>query len=283
MTEDKVLDLILQIAKEDERIRAVVMGGSRANKDCPPDIYQDFDIVFFVKDVKPFWDNMNWINEKFGQPSLIQTPETMSLIPPDNNGNFVYLMIFPEGYRIDLCITSGPFKNNGEPEILLLDKDNIIPEIKIRDDYWYIKKPEQKSFHDCCNEFHWCLNNVAKGIARRELSYAMYQFNVCVRDMLIIMLDWYIGSQHNFQISSGKNGKYFKNLLPKNLYKKFCKTYSDANYRHMWKATFTALELFGEVARAAADTLDFTYDESEENGIKNYMKQVRDGKLIFQK
>ena len=34
MTEDKVLEQILQIAKEDERIRAVVMGGSRANKDC---------------------------------------------------------------------------------------------------------------------------------------------------------------------------------------------------------------------------------------------------------
>ena len=48
----------------------------------------------------------------------------------------------------------------------------------------------------------------------------------------------------------------------------------------MWKAAFTTLELFGEVARTVADRLDFTYDEAEEKGIKNYMKQVRDGKLI---
>lgn len=56
-TPEEMLTLILNVAKEDERIRAVSMGGSRANKDCPVDVYQDFDIVFFVKDVAPFWDN----------------------------------------------------------------------------------------------------------------------------------------------------------------------------------------------------------------------------------
>ena len=60
-TPEEMLDLILGVAKEDERIRAVAMGGSRANKDCPDDVYQDFDIVFFVKDVAPFWDNEEWI------------------------------------------------------------------------------------------------------------------------------------------------------------------------------------------------------------------------------
>lgn len=38
-TPKEMLDLILGVAKEDERIRAVSMGGSRANKDCPDDVY----------------------------------------------------------------------------------------------------------------------------------------------------------------------------------------------------------------------------------------------------
>ena len=38
-TPEEMLTLILNVAKEDERIRAVSMGGSRANKDCPVDVY----------------------------------------------------------------------------------------------------------------------------------------------------------------------------------------------------------------------------------------------------
>ena len=154
-TPQEILSMVLKIAQEDERIRAVTMGGSRANKNCPEDIYQDFDIVFHVKDVKPFWDNMKWIEEKFGKPSLIQKPESMKLIPPDNNGNYIYLMIFPDGNRIDLNVTSEQYESDGEPMRLLLDKDGTFPEIHIADDYWYTERPGEKRFQDCCNEFHW--------------------------------------------------------------------------------------------------------------------------------
>lgn len=229
-TPSEMIELILNVAKEDERIRAVVMGGSRANTDCPTNMYQDFDIEFFVKEVAPFWDNMAWIEEKFGKPSLIQKPEAMELMPPEDDGNFAYLMIFPDGNRIDLQITADKYEDDGEPKILLLDKDGTFPKIKIQKDYWFIKRPSQKQLLDCCNEFHWCLNNVAKGIARDELSYAMEQFNHYVRDMLILMLEWYIGVDYDFNISSGKNGKYFKKYLSEDIYERFKATYTDADY-----------------------------------------------------
>lgn len=277
---NEIIELILNIAKADEDIRAVLMTGSRANPDCPTDIYQDFDIVYIVKDVKPYWDNMAWIESKFGMPSLIQKPESMQLIPPDADGNYAYLMIFPDGNRIDLQITTDLYEDDGEPAIVLLDKDGNMPKIEIKQDFWYVQKPEHKSFSDCCNEFHWCLNNVAKGIARDELSYAMEQFHL-VRDMLIQMLKWYVGVNNNFSISVGKKGKYFKKLLPAEIYGSFTKTYSDANYEHMWKAAFEMLYLFGKVARNVAEQLMFHYDEAEEKGIENYMKQVKDGMLNY--
>ena len=273
----EMIELILNTAKEDENIRAVLMTGSRANEDCPADRYQDFDIVYFVKEVAPYWDNMVWIEQKFGKPSVVQKPESMQLIPPDGDGNYMYLMLFPDGNRIDLQITTSTYEDDGEPAVLLLDKDGTFPQIMVKRDFWYVKKPTQKLFSDCCNEFHWCLNNVAKGIARDELSYAMKQFNEYVRDMLIQMLTWYVGVQYDFSVSVGKEGKYFKKFLPADIYEKFTKTYSDANYEHMWEAAFTMLELFGEVARYIAGALQFAYDEAEEKGIENYMKQVRQG------
>lgn len=281
-TPDEMIKLILSIAKEDENIRTVILGGSRANRDCPGDIYQDFDIVYFVREVKPYWDNMTWIEEKFGKPSLVQKPESMELIPPDNNGNYAYLMIFPDGNRIDLQITADVYEDDGEPVIVLLDKDGRLPQIQVEENYWYVEKPIQKYFSDCCNEFHWCLNNVAKGIAREELSYAMEQLNHCVRDMLIQMLEWYVGVMHDFSVSAGKNGKYFKKLLPADIYERFTKTYSDAEYEHMWVAAFEMLYLFGDVARYVAEQLSYTYDKAEEAGIESYMKQVRDGLLKYE-
>ena len=277
-TTEEMLNLILNIAKEDDNIRAVLMSGSRANPDCPKDVYQDFDIMYFVREVAPFWDNMAWIEEKFGKPSLVQRPESMQLVPPDNDGNYVYLMVFPDGNRIDLTITSFVYEDDGEPAVLLLDKDGTFPEIKVKADFWYVKKPNQKFFSDCCNEFHWCLNNVAKGIAREELSYVM-EMNHIVRDMLIVMLGWYVGVNYDFAVSAGKNGKYFKKYLPTEVYERFARTYSDADYEHIWTATFEMLHLFGDVAREVADRLQFVYDQEEEQGIEKYMKQVRGGEL----
>ena len=277
-TPEEILKLVLNISNEDDNIRAVLMTGSRANPDCPVDIYQDFDIVYFVKDIKPYWDNDAWIEDKFGKPAFMQKPESMSLIPPDNNGNYAYLMMFPDGNRIDLQITKETYVDDGEPAILLLDKDGTFPELNVAKDYWYIEKPNQKFFSDCCNEFHWCLNNVAKGIAREELSYAMEQFQN-VRDMLMKMLEWYIGVNNDFAVSAGKSGKYFKKFLPKDIYLKFTKTYSDADYEHMWNAAFEMLYLFDDVAKVVAEQMSFFYNEDEAAGIERYMKKVKDKEL----
>ena len=55
-----------------------------------------------------------------------------------------------------------------------------------------------------------------------------------------------------------------------------------AEYDAVWEAVFEALYLFGDVAREVAAKLEFTYDEAEEKGIENYMKQVKDGLLKYE-
>ena len=44
-TEEQMMKLILDTAKEDERILAVYMNGSRTNPNAPKDIFQDYDII----------------------------------------------------------------------------------------------------------------------------------------------------------------------------------------------------------------------------------------------
>jgi aminoglycoside 6-adenylyltransferase len=47
-SEQQMLDLIIGTARDDPRIRTVIMNGSRANPAAPKDIFRAFDIVYLV-------------------------------------------------------------------------------------------------------------------------------------------------------------------------------------------------------------------------------------------
>ena len=119
------------------------------------------------------------------------------------------------------------------------------------------------------------MNNVAKGIARDELSYAMKQFNEYVRNMLVQMLKWYVGVENDFSVSAGKEGKYFKKFLPTELYESFRRTYSDADYEHLWAAVMEMIRLFETAAKHVSTRMGFTYREEERKAIEAYIDSIR--------
>ena len=275
-SEKEVLDLIVDVAKNDEDILAVMMSGSRANPDIPKDKYQDFDITYFVKDIKPFYDNTEWIKKHFGEPLIMQMPEKIDLIPPMGDGHFTWLMIFDDGIRIDLSVEFEPYIDDGEPVKILLDKDGFFPKLKINDKHWHIKKPGAKHYYDCCNEFWWCLNNVAKGIIRDELPYAMNMYNCVVRPMLDKMVEWYIGMNYDYSVFTGKDGKYFKKYLSFALYDKYMKTYSDSDYNNFWNSISNACDLFRFTAEGVAQELNIAYNKNEEEAMIKYINMIKE-------
>lgn len=100
-TQQQMLDLILDTAKNDERIRAAIMNGSRTNPNAPRDPFQDFDIVYVVSDVAPFRHNSKWI-QRFGEMMVMQLSDEMQDPSPEEDGSCAYLMQFMDGNRIDL-------------------------------------------------------------------------------------------------------------------------------------------------------------------------------------
>lgn len=276
-TEQEMMDLILSVAKADERIRAVLLVGSRANPSVPKDIYQDYDITYFVGDIAPFYNNPAWVEAHFGKPLIMQMPEAMRY--PIGDGHFTYMMIYPDGNRIDLSFDFRRYIDNGEPAVVLLDKDNgngFLPTLPAASDkYWHIKPPSPLFYYSCCNNFWWCLNNVAKGIARDELPYVMHMLSL-VRSELHDMINYYVGAQHGFNLSTGKEGKYFEKYLPPELYAQYMATYSGSDYSEIWAAIDTMCNLFHTLATAVAVHFDFTYRQEEEDGIRVYLKMVKE-------
>ena len=276
---NEIFSLILKIANEDDRIRAAVLSGSRANPAIAEDQYQDYDICFYVTDIKPFYNKPEWITDKLGEVLIMQMPEIMRF--PEGDGHFTYLVIFSDMVRIDLSFDFKKYIDDGQPAIVLLDKDHgagMVPVLgKPNDAIWHIKPPSELYYYSCCNNFWWCLNNAAKGIARDELPYVMNMLNQIVRTELHDMINWYIGIHHGFALSTGKDCKYIKKFLPEAIYRQYEKTWCGADYNDLWDAIYAMCGLFHDLAPAVAERFGFTYRQNEEDAMLKYLRSVRSG------
>ena len=101
--EEEIIALILNIAKNDERIRAVLLNGSRANPNIKKDRFQDFDIIYVVTEIETFLNDHDWINI-FGERLILQMPKEMVIGDKGDDPSFQYLMLFEDGNRIDLTL-----------------------------------------------------------------------------------------------------------------------------------------------------------------------------------
>lgn len=280
-TEKEMLELIINIAKADERIRAVLMAGSRAIANCRKDIFQDYDIGYVVNDVTPFYNNTDFIKQ-FGELLMLQMPELMR--NPDGGGHFTYLMQFTDGNRIDLTINTmanalKDLEMNPEiinnPGIVLLDKDGVIPQFRTDDKVYHVKLPTENDYISCCNNFWWVSMYVAKGIWRDELPYAMSMYNDIVRKELHWIIDWYIGMKNDFSVSTGKCGKYYKDYLSEKHYTLYKATYSNADYNSIWNSLFAMCNLFRDLAVEIAKNLGFNYLHDDDKRVTAYLKHIK--------
>lgn len=263
-SETEMMNMLINFASDDHRIRLVTLEGSRTNKNVPYDSFQDYDISYFVTDMDSFKENDQWL-DIFGKRLIMQKPEDMELFPPELGNWFSYLMLFEDYNRVDLTLiplneVEDYFINSDGLVEVLLDKDDLVKsEVVPSDRKYWIKKPTAREFDDCCNEFWWVSTYVVKGLARKEILFAVDHFNDFVRSNLLRMMSWQIGLEKGFSFSVGKNYKYINHFLPKEDWETLRSTYSQEYYSNMWQALFTCYELFRKYSKSVADSFSYQY------------------------
>ena len=277
---EEIKKLIIDFARSDERIRAVLLNGSRANSKISPDEYQDYDIVYVVDNIESFISDKGWTNV-FGDKLIWQLPDEMVVgnEEPDGASQFSLLMIFTDANRIDLTLLSKTgidIKNKPDSlTIVWLDKDDMFSNIDLPNDSDHlVKQPTEKEFLDTCNEFWWVCTYVAKGLVRNELTYSKAMLETVVRPMFMNVVAWYIGVETDFSVSAGKAGRFMKSLLPAGLYDDILRTYSDHIIENNWQAMFLMMDIFGKLSRYVSGKLKFKYVASEEENVIAYLDQL---------
>ncbi|WP_124068446.1 aminoglycoside 6-adenylyltransferase [Clostridium sp. E02] len=271
--------LILATAERDKRVLAVYMNGSRTNVNVPKDIFQDFDIVFVVMETAGFIYDTTWI-KKFGEILYMQYPDESPYYTSDKENVYGWLIQFADGNRLDLHVETVKHAREhiGDDKLckILLDKNAILPDMheSMDKDYW-VKKPTKEQYLCVCNEFWWCLNNVAKGLWREEIPYVQDMVNYHVRKQLEKMLSWKVGILTDFTVSVGKSGKYMYQWIEKKEWETYLSTYFTGRVSEAWEAVMIMCNLFGQTAIYVGDRLEFNYNELEGKNARGFLEHVR--------
>lgn len=272
---NEVMRQIMTFADQDERVRAVMMNGSRVNPNAPKDIMQDYDIVFFITNIEDisYKTNQQWINE-FGELVILQQNDF-------RDGSYIFLMQFKDGVRIDLRFSD---ISNIEEVIeedtlskILLDKDDIAPMLSLpNESKHYVKKPTRYEFEKVFNESWWIQTYVAKAIWRDELPIAKYMFDVILIDCIRKIISWEIGLRYDWEVNVGKCGKWFKRLLPENRYNDFINLYPTIDYEDMWQKLFKAGLLIRDIGTVLAEKLEYTYPLQDDINVTEYINRIKE-------
>ncbi|MBU5427487.1 aminoglycoside 6-adenylyltransferase [Tissierella pigra] len=272
--ENEVINQILDFANNEDRVRAVMMNGSRVNANAPKDIMQDYDIVFFITDIEDlsYKINQKWI-KAFGELVIMQQNDF-------DDGSYIFLMQFKNGVRIDLSFKD--IKNIREivkedtlSKILLNKDDNELTIPIPNDTGYYVLKPSKKEFDKLLNESWWIQTYVAKGIWRDELPLAKYMFDVILMDCIRTLLSWHIGEKHEWNINVGKCGKWFEKYLSDEMYNDFVSIYPTIDYDEMWESLFRAGRFIRKLGNSLAESLEYHYPTKDDINVTEYIKKIK--------
>ncbi len=277
-SDNEVLEAVVSWGKENKDVRTILLTGSRANPAARVDLFSDYDIELVVNNPNLYLNNEAWLTA-FGEPlAIIRVDETF----------YLRMITYTNYVRIDFRVYSlKEFKHAAElvkvpPNWdigyrVLLDKDGLTNTMKPPTHTSYIiTKPIEEEFLAVITDFWWDTVYVAKSLWREELFYAKYMLDNIIRfSYLQKMIEWYIGMQHNWQVTTNKNGRYFKKYLDKKTWTALENTFCGSDIAQNWDALFQTLHLFRKLATMLATAMNYTYPYQLDNNITRYLQKIK--------
>lgn len=280
-TEKEIFDLIRKFAEADNRIRVVILNGSRANPNIQKDIFQDYDIACFVTDVEPYLIE-NDIVPHFGETIIVEQPNLGPWPPDDADGSYHnYNMQLLDGNRIDLtffCIEKLVEQCKDSLSKVLIDKDKLCLNLpSASESSYFISEPSNVKFKGCCDAFFFAIgSHIPKTIWRKQLPLLKSYLEGWLREPVQLMLSWEIGIKTGFSKSIGAKGKYLERFLEPEKWEKYLRTYVDSDYENIWDSIFLFYEIFVESATIVAKEYNFIFPEENASKVLSFLKHVRD-------
>ena len=278
-----VIDRLVQWAKNQSLVRAMVLESSRASDRASVDILSDFDVLLVVSDTRPFSQDETWLQD-FGKILVLFRDKGRT------HGLTTYnrLVLYGDGTKIDyivwpVALLQRVLSASRLPDLLdqgyqvLVDKDDLAHRLKPPTYTAYIpKKPTENEYLALVEEFWWETIYVAKNLWRDELVHAKYNLDFVMKfELLRRLLEWRIELDHNWSWKPGAGGRGLKKYLDSRTWGELASTYVGANVDENWDALFQTTALFRRSAIEVSDALGYRYPYELEERVTSYLQSIR--------
>jgi len=281
---EQLLNSILSWAQSNDDIRAMLLTSSLVNPVAPVDELSDLDIEFVVQDLPAFLQDDSWLASFGDVIAVIVENEDVF------DGIHAMRMVFYEDYsKVDFKLFSIPnfLEEAAKPELpedwdvgykILIDKDGLTANMHPPTyEATRIKKPSNERFQVKMLDFWWDMVYVAKCLLRDELFYAKYVSEEVMRfNNLQVILEWYIGMQHDWKITTNKKGRLFKKYLSPEMWQKAEATFSGSDIEDNWRALFAYVDLGSEIGPLIAKELEYEYPIALEQKIRTCLHEMKE-------
>ncbi len=279
------LDALVDWARGENDVLAVVLTGSRARPDPDLDGLSDYDVLLYLRDPEAFAASDAWL-ERFGSVlvslrdgyQLDGSPVTTRLVQYDDGTKIDFTLCGP-AHLDRLCRREELPDGMDAGYRVLVDEDDRLADLPAPGgDPVTPARPTAEAYRETVDEFWWETLYVAKNLARGELLPARYSAESILRfRCLVPMLEWSVEAGHGWDLPIGPYGRRLRDHLPEAWRAGLDRTYFGADAEKGWDALFAMVELFEAAAEDVADGLGFEYPAERARKVVERLRGIRDG------
>ncbi|WP_306351138.1 AadS family aminoglycoside 6-adenylyltransferase [Flavobacterium sp. '19STA2R22 D10 B1'] len=277
------LQQIVEWAQIQHEVRVVLLTSSLVNPYAPVDQFSDLDIELVVENASEFLSTEDWLSS-FGTviAKIVESEETFDY------KHAMRMVLYDDYTKVDFKIYSVDqfLKEVNQVDLqddwdvgykVLIDKDNLTLNMK-PPTYAsiMIKKPTVEEFIQILNDFWWDITYIVKCLARGDIFYAKFMSENNMRtEYLQTIIEWYIGLENDWKVTTNKYGRLFKNYVSPELWTKIEATFSGSVIEENWNALLASANLCHELGIYLAEKLNYPYPITLEEDIRKYMHTMK--------
>ncbi|MCF8000538.1 MAG: aminoglycoside 6-adenylyltransferase [Halanaerobiales bacterium] len=286
----EVLQDVIEYAKNNNDIKALLITSSKVNPHAKTDIFSDLDLVIVTDNPQKFINKKEWRKE-FGD-ILVSFNDNFKL---EEIKTYTRLVLYQDHIRIDFSIW--PVKlikklttYDKLPDYLdigyevLYDKDNITDKLK-RPTYQAFKTkiPSEEQYRKTVNDFWWNITYIPKYLWRDQFYFMKYMDYFIKFNLIQPMVEWLIGVENNWAVNPGKCGSKFQEYLSEEDWKQLETTFSGYDREENWQALFKMMEFFQKTAKKVGKSLGYEYPQQLDDDVTEYVNKIYHREVPFNK
>jgi len=263
----------------------VLVVGSRARSEPPPDDWSDLDLIVYTESPERYTSDSGWL-DNFG-------PVWMANLGQTGCGDPEWQVIYEGGLKVDFVLAYSPDTGDAQalPRLInespyrfvfqrglrvLFDRQGSVE--PVREAFrlapaW--TAPSEKEFNANIQSLFLSAMRTARLLKRGELWQAHQHFNCSLKDLLISMLEWHARSIHRPEKDTWYSGRYLSEWADPRAVAAIPATSAPYDESDQWRALISSLELYRWLAREVAMALAYTYPEHLDRQLSGWIRSVQ--------